>query len=976
MKQICATIFVLFFVTFSFAQDTASISGRLVDTTNKQLLQAASINLVKANDSSKNLSTISEKDGSFKLKNIVPGNYNLFISFTGYETIQIKCTVDSSSVVLGNIYMQQKGHDLQAVVVTASPIIIKKDTVVYNAGSFSTKPDANVEDLLKKLPGVDVDQSGNIKAQGETVQRVLVNGKRFFGDDPKMATQNLPPDVVDRIEVFDDLSDQSAFTGFDDGTRVKTINIITKKNKNKGYFGKATVGAGNKGLYEGGVTANRFNDNQQITFVAQGNNTNQQLFTVQDILGTTGNNNSRGYAGGQGGGGGSRGNSASTSGGGYGGMSSTRGFVQGVNGMSGNNGITTTWAAGLNYRDDWGKKTTVAGSYFYNNLAVLQNQQSTTQNLFESDSSTFNNQVLASTSRNINQRINFNIETQFDSATSMIIRPNISYQTANLSSQTNTNITDNNFKQLSNSVADNTSYNDGYNGNIDMLLRHRFKKTGRTISLDENVTGNSNDSKGYNFSVVNDSSGADITNQYYISNAKGHGFSTTLAYTEPIKKNQLIQFTYNNSYTKNDAGRQTFNYDSASKTYISIDTALTNTYENTYISNRGTLDYLVRSNKINLDLGSGVQFGKLSSLNESKDSLLTQNFVNFYPTANLSYRISTSKNLRINYSGRTTQPTIQQLQPVLNNTDPLNIQLGNPDLKQEFTNTLRFLYTSFDRVHFRNMFASINASEISNDIVNSTTILSNGAQILKPVNLNGAYNLSGFFNYGFPINKPKMNLNFTTNLSFAQSPSLVNGEKNITRNSALGESFKLTTNLKKDFDLNLSVTPTYNIASYSLQPTENANYFSQTLSAEPTYYSSNGWIISSTFNLTSYSGRAPGYNTSVPLWNAYIAKQFLKNKSGELRFFVFDILNQNVSIVRNVTENYIQDVQTKVLTRYFLVSFIYNLRKFGAQMQPIFHRRNNDGMMPPASQNGMPPPPPPQNGGPGPGPGFSSDPNQ
>jgi hypothetical protein len=967
-------IFLMLLPVLLHAQNTGPgiIAGRLLDTANKQRLQGAALSVNNTADTSFAETVLSQKDGSFIIKNIPAGTNTLYASFVGYETIKIRFHVspDSPSVFLGNIYMKLKSNTLATVTVESPPIIIKTDTVEYNANMYTTKPDANVADLLQKLPGVDVDQNGNIKAQGETVQRVLVNGKRFFGDDPKMATQNLPPDVVDKIQVFDDLSDQSAFTGFDDGTRVKTINIITKKNKSKGYFGKVTVGAGNKGLYEDAVNMSRFDGNQQITVIGQGNNTNQQAFTVQDILGTFNNGSgggTRGYAGALGNGGGSRGNSASTGGGG-----GSQGFVQGVSGAnSSNNGITTTWAGGLNYRDQWGKKTDAYGSYFYNNLLVTTSQKSTTQNLFPTnDSSTFNNANQLSNSRSINQRLQFNIETTFDSSNSLIVRPNVSYQNTTSNAQSTEDITTDKGAQVSNSVANSNAANKGYTGNIDAVFRHRFKKKGRTFSIDENVSGSSNNGSGNNFSVLTDSAAVDTTNQYYVIKSNSYGFSTTLAYTEPLGTNQMLELTYNNSYTNGTASRSTYNFNDITKEFTDIDTTLTNSFQNTYTSNRVVLNYLIRNQKMNLNFGAGVQYGTLTSLNETKDSTLTHNFTNLYPTINFNYRFTKTKNLRINYSGRTTQPTVQQLEPVTDNSDPLNIKEGNPNLGQEFTNALRLLYTSFDPVTYHNVFASINASVISNDIVNATTILSNGAQIIQPINLNGAYNVSGFFNYGFPLKKPKSNLNFTTNLTYTQNPSLVNDVINYTQNSSFGETLKWTTNLKKDFDMVFSATPTYNIATYSVQPSENANYFSNTLIASPTFYTKSGWILSSTFNFTSYSGRAPGYNTSVPLLNAFVAKQFFKDKSGELKFFVFDLLNQNVSITRNITENYIQDVQTKVLTRYFLVSFIYNLRKFGGQQMPgMFHRNNSDHFMPPdgnmqppsapsgTQPSGTPPPP-------------------
>jgi hypothetical protein len=314
------------------------------------------------------------------------------------------------------------------------------------------------------------------------------------------------------------------------------------------------------------------------------------------------------------------------------------------------------------------------------------------------------------------------------------------------------------------------------------------------------------------------------------------------------------------------------------------------------------------------------------------------------------YRFSNTANLRFNYSGRTTQPGVQQLQPVINNSDPLNVQIGNPTLKQSFTNSFRMLFVSFDRTHFRNIFATINASFVQNNIANAvTTNAETGADTIIPVNLNGAYNLSAFFNYGFQLKKPKSNLNFTTNLTNNRSVNLINHVTNFTTNYTIGETIKWTTNLKNNFDMSFSVTPTYNITRYSVQPDQNENYFSQVLNTDITFYTKSGWIVETGFNYTAYAGRSPGFNTSVPLLNAAIAKQFFKKKQGELRLSIFDLLNQNVSVTRNVAENYIQDVQTKVLTRYALLTFTYNLRNFAGpqkNMPAFFHNRNGDGAPP------------------------------
>ncbi len=928
-----------------------SLRGRLSDTTTNQVLRQATINILGASDSTLVARGTSDDNGKFAISNIPLGKFRLQIIYSGYETRVQPFVIsnDSARLDAGVIYMQLKANNLANVTVEAPPIQIKKDTTEYNAQMFRTKPNATAEDLLQKLPGVDVDKQGNVKAQGETVQRVLVDGKRFFADDPQLATKNLPADIIDKVQVFDDLSDQSKFTGFDDGNRVKTINIVTKKNMRKGYFGKLIAGVGDKGLYDEAANISKFNGNQQLTFIGQANNTNKQNFTVQDILG--GGSGNGGGGGGRGGYTGGIGGGAGGNFGGAGGNRAGNGLVSLAN-SNNNNGLTTTLAGGLNYRDAWSKNTDAYGSYFYNNLLVDKDQKSATEDLLRNgDSSFFNNQEQSSKNRNVNQRFNFNIETNFDSSNSMIIRPNVSVQQSDGSSQTTTATTKGQSVDISNSTAHTNTHNSGYNGNVDVLLRHKFAKKGRTISLDINFGGSSNDGYGNNYSQSNyflkGGDSLSTINQYYTSKVQSQNISATLAYTEPIGKHSIIQLDYNYSYNKNIADRYTFNYDSSAKEFSLPDSLLTNTYENNYHSNRGTVSYRYQNDKMNMSIGSGVQFGELTSINTSKNLTVAQQYTNIYPTANLTYRFSKSTTLRFNYTGRTSQPTAQQLEPVIDNSDPMNIKIGNPDLKQSFTNSFRLLLISFNNTNFTNMFASINANFVSNNIVNATTTnLATGVDSIRPVNLNGTYNLSAFFNYGFPLKKPKSNLNFTTNFTDTRGVSALaqidsatapnsTPQKNFTTNYTMGETIKWTTNLKKNFDMNFSAAPTYNIAKYSLTSSDSSiNYFSLLLSTEATWYTTTGWILTSSFDYTYYGGRAAGYNTSVPLLNFGVAKQFLKDKKGELRLTVFDLLNQNVSVQRNVSENYIQDIQTKVLTRYVLLTFTYNLRNFtGGQQQ-------------------------------------------
>jgi hypothetical protein len=812
---------------------------------------------------------------------------------------------------------------------------MKKDTVEFTASAFKTKPNAVAEDLLKKIPGIQVDKDGGIKAQGETVQRVLVDGKRFFGDDPKMATRNLPPDIIDKIQVFDAASDQSAFTGFDDGNRVKTINITTRKDKRKGYFGRAALGAGansDDALYDNNINISKFNGDQQITFTGQANNVNKQNFSVQDMLGSLGGGGFGGAGGGgAGGGGGGRGGGGATMGGGGGG---------GLLGTGGGGGIVKTLAAGLNYKDNWGTKTQFSGSYFYNDQTTNRDQNSLTENLVtgSTDSSIFSKQVQSSVTNNKNHRINFNIETNFDTSNTLIIRPNISFQNTHSETFQTTSSTRGKITSLNSSRVNSRRDNQGINGSLEATFRHRFAKKGRTYSIGLNSSYNTNDGSGSNWSQnqynLPSRSYTDTLDQIYTTNRDGKNNSATLSYTEPIGKNKQLEFNYNISSNINNSGRATLGYNKATSNYDIAVPNLSNIFENTFNANRFTLNYRIQNAKYNFSIGSGLQVGDLVSKNISTNVNLKQHFVNLFPSANFRYDFTKSKNMRFFYNGRTSQPSADQLQPVIDNSNPLLIRTGNPNLKQQFSHSFRLLYNSFDMFSQKIVFATLSGSFIENDIQNSTTISGGGVQTIKPVNLSGTYNINGFFNYGFPIKKPKSNLNLMANVSRNQTQTLVNSVSNFTRNTNLGGTISWTTNIKEGFDMNFSSNSNLTMARYTLQPQQNGDFFSQTVSTEATIYSKSGWVLSTDFDYIYNAGRSEGFNTSIPLWNASLSKQMLKNKAGELKFYVFDLLNQNISISRNVTSNYIQDLQTRVLKRYFMISFTYNLRKFGATQGP------------------------------------------
>lgn len=903
-----------------------SVSGSISDTSGKQSMSGATLTLFDQNDSNAapKYSTAKAK-GIFAIGNITEGRYRLLITFEGYENISktFAITKEKPAIDFGNMVMNRKSTMLQEIIIEKPPITIKKDTVEFDAGSYKTKPNAVAEDLFKKLPGVQVDKSGTITAQGEQVTRILVDGKRFFSDDPKLASKNLPPDVIDKIQVFDDLSDQSKFTGFDDGNRVKTINIVTKKDKRKGYFGKVALGAGSDEAYDNVINVHRFDGNQQISVLGQGNDINKQNFTIQDLFGSSGGGNR----------GGGRGNTASSTG----------------------TGLTTTWAGGLNYRDNWSPTTQAYGSYFFNSQHVSTNGQSTSQNIITPDSSTFTNQASSSIRRNQNNRVNFNLEQQIDSNNSLIFRPNVSFQhTTSVSSRQSQYSGESGGTPIYTTKSNGGQLNDGNNGNYDLLFRHKFAKKFRTMSVSMNVTNNLNDGDGTNYAInshFSPTAYADTLNQHILSGSKGISASPTISYTEPIGKNQILEFNYNYSYSRNTSYRHTYALNDLTSKYDRFDSLYSNDFENTYNSNRFTLNYRIQNVKYNFSLGSGIQAGSLHSINFTKSTDVGQHYINLTPTVNFQYLFTKTKNIRVNYSGRTGQPSVSQLQPILTTSDSINFSQGNANLKQQFTHSLRVMYTNFNTANQHVMFATVNASMISNDIQNSVVYLPNppyskGSQLTTPVNLSGTFNVNGYFNYGFPIKTPKSNLNFITNAGYGQNRTLVNSVSAWSRNTTLGETLSWTTNLKDNFDMNLSSATTYYIARNSLQPTQNLNYYTEVVSAEITYYTKNGWLLAADFDYTYNGSRPAGYNSSVPLLNPAIAKQIFRNKQGEIRLSVFDLLNQNTSVTRTISANSITDAKSNVLTRYAMLTFTYNLRKFAGQGQRMPGSRS--------PRNGMP----------------------
>ncbi len=937
------TTLLLCVISFSGYAQKFSIKGQVTDSVSSPL-PSSTIMIMNPKDSSLVSFGISDLKGQFEIKNIAKGSYQLKITFVGYAPFSKNFTTPDTGteVQFGQIKMQTMTKQLEALVVQGekAPVTVKRDTIEFNAGSFKVKANANVEDLLKKMPGMEVESDGTVRAQGEQVQRVMVDGREFFGRDPKLATRNLPADAVEKVQVFDKKSDQAVFTGIDDGQKEKTINLELKEDKRNGAFGNLMAGAGTNDRFQAQGSVNRFSKGKQLSFLGMGNNINEQGFSISDFMNFTGGSSQM-----MGGGGGGRVTLQFDAG-------NTGGVPLNFGGRQ--SGIMTNYAGGVNFNKDLSKKTKLTSSYFYSRLDQNITRSLNRINYLPEDPNnpgiprTYNfNQDSRQLSNSDNHRVNLSLDHQIDSANSIKFTTSASYSESeqNTSSQSKTMTVDN---SLQNESSRNT-YNaqNSFNSSSSLLYRHKFPKKGRSLTTNLTLGVTQTDNEG-NLQSTNQFYNGPLEKQDILQtntqNSQNLSYGATATYIEPLGGRKYLELNYNYNSNQNDVDRNVF--DEANGASI-LNKKLTNQYASNYLYNRPGFNFRMNRQKYNIALGASYQMTDLKGtiqLYPGGTGVLTEQkidrrFENILPTARINYDFSNYKHIRFEYETSMQEPSIQQLQPIVDNSDPLNLSVGNPDLRPGYAHRFLTHFTTFDPGKFVNFFALLNATYTTNAISSSQTINDRLVRLTKPVNVKDNMNLRGNFNFGFPVKKLNSRFNIGPTASFTQTINVLNEQNNETQIQTLGGMARYNYTYKEILTVDLTANLSNQKTKYDFNLADQ-EYFNKTYTAESNLTVRKNYQFNTSYTYLIYDSKTTGFSQTIPLWNMSISRFMLKNNAGELKVGVNNLLDKSLSVTQTATANYLQQETTNNLGRYFMVSFTYALNK---QLNPMGGGRRGPG---------------------------------
>lgn len=895
----------LLFTSSIHAQsDSLQLSGKVISAVDELPVSGATIQL--ENIKTKNSRYVAANaDGEFVFEQLEQAFYKLKITSISFKPFQKVFRLQLADSKLGVISLAMDEVALKEVKIEEqySPVQQKGDTTQYNADAFKTNVDANASDLVKKMPGIEVSKDG-VKANGESVQQVLLDGKRFFGQDPLLSLNTIPAEIIDKVLVYDEQSEQAKLTGFDDGNTTKTMNLITKNGKSNGSFGRLYTGTSEEERYKIGGSANYFKDELRLTGIGMSNNINIQNFGQEDIVGL----------GGSGGRGGFRRGGGSN-------------FI-----TSEQDGITQTHSYGLNFINTWKEKTSIEGSYFFNQTFNEQYEK-LKKETFLRGGSQFYDEESKEENDGKNHRLNLLIKHEFDKSNNLIFRTNTSIQ-----SQENNILTigSSSFSNGTTNTQTNNLYlskNKAINTNNSLIFQHKFEKIGRTFSSEFKQVYTPSEQlirfEEYTLdSLIN-----------YDTDAKAQNYSASFSYTEPVGKAALITVSYEVSTTQNKAevDVETLNEVNQGSEFVS---GLSNHFKSHYSYHQPSIEYGYNKYGTNLRLEVATQFAQLKNTSYLDTRLRTEkNFLTLLPSFHYRKELSSKTRFFTFFRSSTNAPTISQLQNVLNNTNPLFVNIGNPYLSQSLSHTLRMgirhinseknlMLSNFSSLSTQQNYMGTKSTILRQDSLINSILVPAGAQISSPINLDGYWSLQNNTTFSRAIPKIKNNLNTSLNLGYSRIPGLSNETENYSKNYSAAIKVGLASNISEKIDYDFSYEIDYNSVRNSLQKSSTNKYYTQTLSFDLNLTLKTNYVFRNQTYFQRYQGINNAFNTSYTLWNIGFARKFLKGNKGELEFSVFDVLGQNQSFSQSVSAIALEEKQTEVLQQYFMLTFTYNFKQF------------------------------------------------
>ena len=914
MKLNLFTIFftLLFFYGNADAQNRYSVTGKLINQ-QEEPLEWASVILFNPVDSTMSAFAYSDTEGDFIIPNVRTGNYLLkagFVGMTDYEQlIDIEENLDLGIIVM------ESAAGLEGVEVTSTriPILVQRDTVVYDANAFNLAQNATVEDLLRRLPGVEVDADGTIRALGEEVQNVLVDGRRFFGGDARIATRNIQADAVDRVQVFDRKSEEADFTGIDDGSREKTINLELKEDRRGGGFGYVS---GAYGLpddrFGGKISYNRFDDKRQMAILAGGNNINELGFSWQDYFQ---------FSGGM--------QQIMSGGGGGRGMGGFRGGGNPLISQGPQAGFLNSFSGGLQFSQTYGNENEINASYFFG-LADRTNER-----ILSRDNYLPANQVLNTRdsslveSKNYDHRLNLRWDQNLGDRSAIRFNSNLNY-TLRDESRLNTTTNKNDFQKFTNEseqdfTGDGTNIN--YTGSL--TFRHRFPTRGRVLAASLSGNYSQNEEEGFldafNKIFEEDLMLTDSTIiQSQDQDNRSHAYGVDLQYTEPIADQLFLtgQYIFNNSVRRNN--REVIDLSDEGNPIIVP--ALSSEYNTDFLYHRMGLSLRKITDRSNINAGIDYQLSTLDGEVVGFESPVSRDFSYFLPRFSWNYEVHRGKNMNLSYNTSVREPSVIQLQPIIDNSDPLNIYEGNPDLEPQYTHRLSYRYTTFNMMTFQNFFVFGNVSYTRNRIRESIRFDDQLRRIRKPVNVSDDWSVTGTVNYGRPIANTGIRANLRVGALYNWGNAFINGVESETRTFAPNADLRLMYSLNDWLDVNLTTNATTSNTRYLIESSLDQSFQTYRHGLDLTATLAEGkWQLETSMNIAQYRSDDGLFDDDIPIWNASISRFFMEDNRIQVKLRGVDLLNRNIGFNRTTDLNFIEESRTLSLGRFVMLEFRYNI---------------------------------------------------